>query len=153
MKKIFWTIMVMSLLIFLFWAYLRVFNKPLAGQVATWFAKCEQTCLTTSGTVNTDLTDQFDVIKTQLDLINQKLEAQPQSETQTQDPLFSTKTPTKVALYYFNQEADQKLAPEKQINVNSILPVYRTFPASDNLLLDAIKELIQGNLTAEEIKK
>lgn len=145
--------MVMSLLIFLFWAYLRVFNKPLAAQVSTWFAKCEQTCLTTSGAVNTDLTDQLDVIKTQLDVINQKLEAQPEPGSKTEDTLFSTTKATKVGLYYFNQEADEKLAPEQQINVNSILPVYRMFPATDNLLLDTIKELIKWNLTAEEIKK
>jgi hypothetical protein len=57
--------------------------------------------------------------------------------------LFSTTASTKVGLYYFNQLADEKLAPEQQINVNSILPVYRNFPASDNLLLDVIKELIK----------
>jgi hypothetical protein len=99
------------------------------------------------------LTDQLDVIKTQLDVINQKLEAEPESASQTEDTLFSTTTSTKVELYYFNQVADEKLAPEQQINVNSILSVYRNFPASDNLLLATIKELIKGNLTAEEIKK
>jgi hypothetical protein len=153
MKKILWTIFVMSLLVFLFWSYVRLFNKPLAFQVSTWFAKCEQTCVTTGGVVNTDLTDQLDVIKTQLDVINQKLEAEPESASQTEDTLFSTTTSTKVELYYFNQVADEKLAPEQQINVNSILSVYRNFPASDNLLLATIKELIKGNLTAEEIKK
>ena len=151
MKKIFWTVIVMSLLVFLFWSYVRLFNKPLAVQVATWFAKCEQTCLTTGGIVNTDVTDQLDVIKTQLDVINQKLESQ--SISTTEDALFATTTSTKVGLYYFNQLADEKLAPEQQININSVLHVYRNFPATNNLLLDTIKELIKGDLTAEEIKK
>ncbi len=131
---------------------MRLFDKPLAARVASWFSPCEQTSLIT-GTVNTDVTDQLDVIEAQLDLINQKLEAQPEPGSKTEDTLFSTTTPTKVGLYYFNQDIDAKLPPEQQINVNSILPVYRMFPASNNLLLDAIKELIEGNLTADEIKK
>lgn len=152
MKKVFWTIITIFLMIFLFRSYMRLFDKPLAARVASWFSPCEQISLIT-GTVNTDVTDQLDVIEAQLDLINQKLEAQPEPGSKTEDTLFSTTTPTKVGLYYFNQDIDAKLPPEQQINVNSILPVYRMFPASNNLLLDAIKELIEGNLTADEIKK
>jgi hypothetical protein len=34
--------------------------------------------------------------------------------------------------------------------VDSILPVYRMFPASKNILEDTLNELIKGNLTASE---
>ena len=94
------------------------------------------------------MTQQLDTIQTQLDLINQKLQSEPTSSSQTSS--FQTTAPTKVALYYFNQTEDQKLSPEQQVNVNSILPVYRIFPASKNLLVDTINELIKGNLTATE---
>jgi len=121
---------------------MRVFNTPLSREVGSRFGKVpQQVCLT--GGVNTgltDLTDQLDVIKTQLDLINEKLQSAPSAPAQTLP--FETTAPTKVALYYFNQTADQKLAPGQQINIDSILPVYRIFPASKNLLVDAINELI-----------
>ncbi|MEI7557336.1 MAG: hypothetical protein WCJ45_00305 [bacterium] len=42
------------------------------------------------------------------------------------------------------------MPPEQQVNVGSLLPVYRIFPASNNLLVDTINELIKGNLTASE---
>lgn len=106
----------------------------------------QQVCLTGSDT--SGLTDQLTTIQTQLDSITQKLQSEPGSKTE--DALFQTTTSMKVGLYYFNQTEDQKLAPEQQINIDSILPVYRIFPASKNLLLDAIRELIKGNLTANE---
>ena len=146
--------MVWFILIFLFRSYLRLFNKPLGVEVASRFGKCQQTCI--NSWVTADLTDQFDSIKTQLDLITQKLESDSQSQNQsttTPNSLFQTTTPTKVALYYFNQIADQKLAPEQQINISSLLPVYRVFPASKNLLIDTINELIKWNLTATEISQ
>lgn len=71
---------------------------------------------------------------------------------QTPVSMFATQEPTKVALYYFNQKEDSKLPPEQQINVDSILPVYRMFPATDNILSDAIAYLIEWALTADEKK-
>lgn len=118
---------------------MRLFDHPLGREIGSRFGKCQQVCLT--GGVATGLNEQFDIIKTQLDLINQKLQSEPKSIIQ--DSLFQTSAPTKVALYYFNQIEDQKLAPEQQVNINSILPVYRIFPASKNLLLDTINELIK----------
>jgi len=128
---------------------MRLFDKPLGREIGSRFGKCQQVCLT--GTMATGLTEQFDTIKTQLDLINQKLQSEP--ETPPQTSLFQTTTPTKVGLYYFNQVVDQKLPPEQQINVDSILPVYRIFPASKDLLVDTINELIKWNLTADEKKQ
>ena len=60
MKKVFRTIIVMFLLIFLFWSYVRLFNTPLATQISHRFAKCEQIVVTTgSDSVAVDLTEQF----------------------------------------------------------------------------------------------
>jgi len=145
MKKIFWTTIVRFLIIFLFRSYMRLFDHQLGRQIGSRFGRCP-VCVTES--VNTGLNDQLDLIKNQLDLITQKLESDPAAITE--DSLFQTTDPTKVALYYFNQTEDQKLAPEQQINTNSILPVYRIFPASKNLLVDTINELIKGNLTVTE---
>jgi hypothetical protein len=126
---------------------MRLFNKPLGLHIGSRFGKVpQQICLT--GNDNSGLTTQLDGIQIQLDLINQKLQSEP--ETSVQTSIFQTTTPTKVALYYFNQTEDQKLAPEQQINIDSILPVYRMFPASKNLLVDTINELIKGNLIAQE---
>lgn len=126
---------------------MRVFNKPLGLYIGSRFGKVpQQVCLTGSDT--SGLTDQLTTIQTQLDSITQKLQSEP--EVKTEDALFQTTTSMKVALYYFNQTEDQKLSLEQQINIDSILPVYRIFPASKNLLLDAIRELIKGNLTTNE---
>ncbi len=147
MKKIFWTTIFWFLIIFLFRSYMRLFNTSLGLQIGSRFGKVpQQVCLT--NTITTWFTEQLDTIKTQLDLINQKLQSEP--ETPVQDLPFQTTSPTKVALYYFNQTADQKLAPEQQINIASILPVYRIFPASKNLLVDTLNELIKWNLTPTE---
>lgn len=139
MKKIFRTTIFWFVVIFLFRSYVRVFNKPFSSQIGSRFGKSQQVCLT--GGAATGLTQQLDAIQTQLDLINKKLQSEP--ETTPTTSLFQTTTPTKVALYYFNQTQDQKLAPEQQINIDSLLPVYRIFPASKNLLVDTINELIQ----------
>ncbi len=125
---------------------MRLFDAPLGRQIATRFSHDQQVCLT--GTVITWFAEQFDSIKAQLDLINQKIQSEP--ETGVTHSLFKTTTPTKVALYYFNQTEDQKLAPEQQVNISSILPVYRMFPVSENLLVDTVNELLKGNLTVSE---
>ncbi|MEI8091435.1 MAG: hypothetical protein WCG98_04295 [bacterium] len=56
---------------------------------------------------------------------------------------FASTAPTKVALYYFNQKEDAKLPIAQQINVDSILPIYRTLAPSNNLLNDTIQLLLQ----------
>ena len=147
MKKIFWTTVFWFLVIFLFRSYMRLFDHPLGREIGSRFGKTpQQVCLTGSDT--SGLANQLTSIQTQLDSITQKLQSEPQQTSQAS--LFQTTTPTKVALYYFNQTEDQKLTPEQQINVASILPVYRIFPPSKNLLIDTINELIKGNLTANE---
>lgn len=149
MKKIFWTTVFWLLVLFLFRSYMRLFNHPLGLKIGSWFGKTQQVCVTTG--VTNDLNQQFDALKAQLDTITQKLQSESQEPVQTS--LFQTTAPTKVALYYFNQITDQKLPPEQQANVNSLLPVYRLFPASKNLLVDAINELLKGSLTASEIQQ
>ena len=146
MKKIFWTTIFWLLIIFLFRFYSRVFHPSLGREVGSWFGVSHQMCLT--GIPSPDLTQQLATIQTQLDAINTKLPSE--SLPSLQNSLFQTRVPTRVALYYFNQTEDQKLSPEQQINVDSLLPVYRVFSASKNLLVDTINELIKGNLTAEE---
>ena len=147
MKKIFWTTVFWLLLIFLFRSYLRLFKKPLSRTIGSRFGIAQQVCLT-GATSTIDFTQQLGDIQTQLNLITQKLQSEPEAPVQTSP--FQTTGPTKVALYYFNQIEDQKLAPEQQVNINSILPVYRIFPVSNNLLIDTINELIKWNLTSWE---
>ena len=126
---------------------MRLFNQPLSLRIGSRFGRVpQQICLT--GNDTSGLTNQLATIQTQLDSITQKLQSEPDTTPQTS--LFQTTTPTKVALYYFNQLADQKLSPAQQINIASILPVYRIFPASKNLLVDTINELIKGSLTTNE---
>ena len=141
----------MILLIFLFRSYVRLFDKPLGREIGSRFgASCPSCPVCITGDVAPDLTDQFDAIQTQLEVINQKLEHPTQSVVD--ETSFQTTTTTKVALYYFNQNEDSELPAEQQVNINSILPVYRMFPASTNLLVDVINELLKGNLTETEKK-
>jgi len=149
MKKIFWTTIIWFLLIFLFRSYVRLFNKPLAKEIGSRFAVSPQVCLT--GNTSLDVTDQLSGIQTQLMLITQKLQSEFESQTPAQNSPFQTTAPMKVGLYYFNTIEDQKLPIEQQVNIDSILPVYRIFPASQNLLVDTLNELIKGKLTAAEI--
>ncbi len=146
MKKIFWTTIFWFLIIFLFWSYLRLFDKPLGREIGNRFGKCP-VCVNDSN-VMTWLNEQLDAIKSQLDTLTNQLQAEPWSRSEY--TLFQTTAPTKVALYYFNQTADQKLPPDQQVNINSILPVYRIFPPSKNLLVDTINELLKWNLTESE---
>ena len=139
MKKIFWTTVFWLLVVFLFRSYVRLFNSSLSLQVASRFGRSQQVCLT--GGVNNNFTQEFGAIKNQLDVITQKLKSEPESSLSSS--LFETTTPTKIALYYFNQTVDQQLAPDQQANVNSLLPVYRIFPASKNLLVDTLNEFIK----------
>jgi len=140
MKKIFWTTVFWLLVIFLFRSYVRLFNASLGLSIGSRFGRVpQQVCLT--GNDTSGLTNQLAAIQTQLDSITQKLQSEP--ETPSQTSVFQTTSPTKVALYYFNQTVDQKLDPTQQINIDSILPVYRMFPATQNLLVDTINELIK----------
>ncbi len=155
MKKIFRTTLFWFLIIFLFRSYLRVFNKPLGREIGSRFGKCSQVCLTGSvaAPVSTGFDDQLANIYDELTLINQKLTNQTDSSSSMDtSSVFKTTAPTKVALYYFNQIEDQKLPAEQQVNIHSILPVYRIFPVSDDLLVDVVNELIKGNLTVSEQK-
>lgn len=124
-------------------------------EIGSRFGKCSQVCLTGSvaAPVSTGFDDQLANIYDELTLINQKLTNQTDSSSSMDtSSVFKTTAPTKVALYYFNQIEDQKLPAEQQVNIHSILPVYRIFPVSDDLLVDVVNELIKGNLTVSEQK-
>ena len=139
MKKIFWTTVFWFVIIFLFRSYMRLFDAQMGLKVGSRFGTTQPVCLT--GGVSNNFTEQFATIKNQLDSITQKLESEPDTSSQTS--VFQTTTSTRIALYYFNQTVDQQLAPEQQANVNSLLPVYRLFPASKNLLVDTLNELLK----------
>lgn len=149
MKKIFWTSIFWIVGVFVFWLYVRLFDPSLALTVSSWFSKNHAPCTVTT-VVATGYEDQLNAIQDALTVINKKL-TEP-SVPEVSPSVFRTTQPTRVALYYFNTLEDQKLPVEQQVNINSLLPVYRVFPASDNLLTDVINELIAGNLTATEKK-
>ncbi|MEI7563580.1 MAG: GerMN domain-containing protein [bacterium] len=65
-------------------------------------------------------------------------------------PSFATSSPTKIALYYFNQREDAKLPINQQINIDSLQPVYRVVSPSQNIVFDTISALLQGGLSAIE---
>ncbi|MCX6823295.1 MAG: GerMN domain-containing protein [candidate division SR1 bacterium] len=152
MKKLFWTSVFWIVVVFLFRSYVRLFNQTLGLQIAGWFGKANPVCLSTnSGAQISGLDTQLQAIQTQLNDITQKLSAAASTApAQSSASPFATTTSTKIALYYFNQKEDSKLPPGQQINVDSLLPVYRMFPATDDLLRDSIAYLIQGALTPEE---
>ncbi len=151
MKKIFWTTVFWILVVFLFWSYVRLFDHDLWVRLWAFFGKKCPVCITNSSGSLSGVDQQLQMIQDQLNDITVKLSS---SNEQLQTPVssFATQTATKVALYYFNQKEDSKLPPEQQINVESLLPVYRNFPPTDDILRDALSYLIQWALTAEEKK-
>ncbi len=155
MKKIFWTSIFWIIVVFLFWSYLRLFNHDLGLQIGGRFGtqSCPVCLSTSSGTQISGLDVQLQTIQTQLNDITEKLSTATTASSSTLQSTvspFATQTSTKVALYYFNAKEDAKLPPEQQVNVDSILPVYRMFPATDDLLRDAINYLIQWALFGTE---
>ena len=62
-------------------------------------------------------------------------------------PLLSSSLPnspgTIVKLFYFNAKEDQKLPPEQQINVHSLLPVNRSIQTVTTPIKDTINALLQ----------
>ena len=149
MKKIFWTTVFRIVVVFLFRAYLRVFDHPLGQTIGSWFGKSTSVCVTSGAGVQlSGFNYQLTIIQTQLSDLTQKLSTV--SLTSSATPSFVTTAPTKVALYYFNQKEDAKLPPEQQINVDSLIPVYRTLPATDDILRDTINLLIQCSFSVTE---
>lgn len=141
--------------VFLFRSYVRLFNASLGKHVGSRFWVPQQECLFTWAISSIDMTwftAQFDALKAQLDVINQQLQSQSDSSL-SQDSVFQTTAPTKVGLYYFNQLEDQKLPIAQQVNTASLLPVYRVFAPSKNLLVDTITELLAGKLLPLEIRQ
>ena len=152
MKKIFWTSIFWIVVVAWFWAYIRLFDQNLGNNVARFFVETDDNTgcvVTVDSWINQD--QAFLDIQEQLSKINDKLEIQAEQNAESNDNgLLRTTEKTSVNLYYFNQAIDQKLAPEQQINVASILPIKREIPASKNIIEDTINLLIKGSLTKEE---
>ncbi len=132
MKKTIWTITFLLFSIFLFWVYLKFFNAELGSQITSRFRVAQY-----SGT------------ETVVAQTTKKMESGSSSASSAS--LFQTTAPTTVALYYFNTLEDQNLPPEQQANISSLMPVYRVLPASQNILIATINQLIAWNLTAAEV--
>lgn len=147
MKKIFRTTMFRFILIFFFRSYLRLFDHQLGSRIGWRFSSSQQ-CLT--GIQGTGIAQQLDDIQTEISLLSQKIESGTQAVATASVASFKTTTATKVALYYFNSIADQKLPAQQQANISSVLPVYRIFPATENILIAALNELLQWRLTVAE---
>lgn len=65
------------------------------------------------------------------------------SPTATLPPTISTPQNTVIQLFYFNSKEDEKLAPNQQINLHSILPVHRSILVSTTPIKDTIDALLQ----------
>lgn len=153
MKKIFRTSVFRIVIVFLFRSYVRLFNHDLGLKIGGRFGKSCPVCISAWTWAQISWLDtQLQAIQIQLLDITQKLSTATSPSTQATATPFATQTVTKVALYYFNQKEDSKLPPEQQINVDSLLPVYRNFAATDDILRDTITYLLQGVLSADEKK-
>ena len=124
--------MFLLFVIFLFWIYLKFFNTELGSQITSRFRVA-----------------QYSGSETVVAMTTKKMESGSSSASLAS--VFQTTAPTTVVLYYFNQIEDQNLPPEQQANISSLLPVYRVLPASQNILIATLNELIKWNLTAAEI--
>ncbi len=92
--------------------------------------------------------------KINTDLISSLIAPSIPMSTRPQTVASSDAIPSiQVALYYFNQTEDQKLPPSQQVNVDSILPVYRTISSSKDIIKDTINLLLRGDLTNTERAK
>jgi hypothetical protein len=88
-----------------------------------------------------------------IDIVANKLaEIKKQEASVVSSQLISTSAPTVVKLYYFNDKEDKLLPIEQQANPESLSPIFRTVPQTDNIIRDTISLLLQGALTDSEFK-
>lgn len=112
-------------------------------QVGQFFGVSTPVCVS-NGIVTPQLSgleQQLTSIQTQLQDITQKM-ATSTLPSSSPASSFVTNTPTKVALYYFNQREDAKLPINQQVNVDSLQPVYRVLAPSQNIISDTITSLL-----------
>jgi len=159
MKKIFWTSIFCLGCIVLFWAYVRLFNQEIAITVAQLFSKelPQQTwTISTGQSMTAPIFSWLDLLTKQIDIAIKRI-----AEIKTQEaekvekaniPVMSTATSTVVKLYYFNEKEDKLLPIEQQANPNSLSPIFRTIPATNDLIRDTISLLLQWALTDSEFK-
>lgn len=133
MKKIFWTSIFWIAVVVLFGVYLFVY-QPASPRVVVISGHQSQ------------LSDELAAISAKIDLAGSKI-------AQSVAPqVLSSSSPILVKLYYFNEQEDKLLPPEKQASPQSLSPVFRTLPSSDNILKDTISLLLQWALTENEFK-
>jgi spore germination protein GerM len=141
MKTFFRTTAFRLVIVGWFGLYMKRFNTERAQYVSNFLVQQEQVAIQepTIGSYS---------IEQKLDSIIALLSWDKPSQPETNRP--KATEPTTIQLYYFNELEDSKLPIEQQINTNSILPVNRTIRSSSNLIADAIKILLQGNLSEPE---
>ncbi|MFA5748184.1 MAG: GerMN domain-containing protein [Candidatus Absconditabacterales bacterium] len=155
MKKILWTTLFWLVVIFLFRSYIRLFDKELSIKIGGRFIPGKQVC-NISGSGNNVSSQDETIIKNQLSLIQSQLDSIFQkinNKDQLNGQVLQTNGPTTIKLFYFNQTEDQKLPASQQVNVTSILPIYRIIPQSNDVIKDTINLLIQGDLNKDETAK
>lgn len=147
MKKIFWTSIFCLGGIVLFWAYVRLFDGDLGYKVAHLFNKGipVQTAIVSTGkTMTTPVLDTLNDLNTKIELAANKIaELKTQEAEKANTQLTSTSASTVVKLYYFNEKEDKLLPIEQQANSNSLSPIFRTVPQTDNIIRDTISLLLQ----------
>jgi hypothetical protein len=71
----------------------------------------------------------------QLDIAANKIaELKTQEPESTSSQVLVTSTPTVVKLYYFNDKEDKLLPAAQQANPESLTPIFRTIPSTDNII-------------------
>lgn len=117
---------------------MKRFNTQWATIAADFLVKTPT--ITVDVAQDSALSDKIDLLTIQIQELKNDLQEQ---DNKPASNLPTATKPQTIELYYFNEIQDSKLAPEKQINTSSILPVQRTIKASDNLIADTIKALLQ----------
>ncbi|MBU0626567.1 hypothetical protein KKH82_03970 [Patescibacteria group bacterium] len=124
---------------------MRFFDSNLASRVISLFVKETPTIMELTGdTLSTPVFETLTTLDTEIDIIAEKLVGIKAQEAKiTSSQLISTSAPTVVKLYYFNEQEDKKLPVEQQASPESLVPVIRTVPQTDNIIRDAISLLLQ----------
>ena len=146
---IFWTSVVWIFLIGIFYVYTRFFNKPL---IVRLYGVSTGSVMATG--TSPDVRAQLDALNTKLDSLIQAGGSSSTSVTTTTTmPSLPTNAQT-IKLYYFNQDADEKLPALQRVSVSSVMPIERTVlmpsTSTTDMVTTALDELLKGNLTDAE---
>lgn len=174
MKKVLWTIVFWILILCVFAAYVRFFNKDLGNTITHFIVKTQVAStwsLLTWTATTSPIMEKITALDTEIDIVAKKIQERKEKQllalqeapiqisntTSQVPPLLSSSLPnspgTIVKLFYFNAKEDQKLPPEQQINVHSLLPVNRSIQTVTTPIKDTINALLQWALTTDEINQ